>query len=94
MTTTTNPVHGERMPESVIQYCQQHPQKKVKFYCTNDKEMFCSKCILKHTQQKHEVINCSPKGKLDAKNNKFIRLFLALFSISYDFCPNKGLKPI
>ena len=22
MTTTTNPVHGERMPESVIQYCQ------------------------------------------------------------------------
>lgn len=25
--------------------------------------MFCSKCILKHTQQKHEVINCSPKGK-------------------------------
>jgi hypothetical protein len=28
-----------------------------------DREMFCSKCILKHTQQKHEVINCSPKGK-------------------------------
>ena len=25
--------------------------------------MFCSKCILKHTALKHEVINCSPKGK-------------------------------
>lgn len=23
--------------------------------------MFCSKCILKHTALKHEVINCSPK---------------------------------
>lgn len=23
--------------------------------------MFCSKCILKHTSLKHEVINCSPK---------------------------------
>jgi hypothetical protein len=29
----------------------------------NDKEMFCSKCILKHTQLKHEVINCSHKSK-------------------------------
>jgi len=46
-----------------IQYCQVHTSKKVKFYCVNDKEMFCSKCILKHTQQKHEVINCSPKSK-------------------------------
>lgn len=46
-----------------IKYCQTHTTKKVKFYCITDKEMFCSKCILKHTQQKHEVINCSPKSK-------------------------------
>ena len=31
--------------------------------------MFCSKCILKHAQQKHEVINCSPKGKNNLKLN-------------------------
>ena len=49
--------------EPQIMYCAQHPQKKVKFYCMVDRDMFCSKCILKHTQQKHEVINCSPKGK-------------------------------
>ena len=23
--------------------------------------MFCSKCILKHTNQKHDVVSCSPK---------------------------------
>ena len=61
MTTTTNPQHQGTAIESQIQYCTSHPTKKVKFYCIQDKEMFCSKCILKHTQQKHEVINCSPK---------------------------------
>ena len=64
MTTTTNPaLSTSQMSESQIQYCTQHPQKKVKFYCQQDRDMFCSKCILKHTSQKHEVINCSPKGK-------------------------------
>ena len=38
-----------------------HPTKKVKFYCKNDKQMFCSKCILKHTEMKHDVIPISPK---------------------------------
>jgi hypothetical protein len=60
MTTTTNPQQVV-IEQGTIQFCQQHPTKKVKFYCLNDKEMFCTKCILKHTQQKHEVINCSPK---------------------------------
>ena len=64
MTTTTNPAMStSQMAESQIQYCVSHPSKKVKFYCMQDRDMFCSKCILKHTQQKHEVINCSPKGK-------------------------------
>lgn len=45
----------------VISNCPVHPNKKIKFFCTIDKEMFCSKCILKHTAQKHEVISCSPK---------------------------------
>lgn len=62
MTTTTNPAMStSQMAESQIQYCVSHPSKKVKFYCMQDRDMFCSKCILKHTQQKHEVINCSPK---------------------------------
>lgn len=47
--------------EAQITYCGVHTSKKVKFYCVNDQEMFCSKCILKHTQMKHEVINCSCK---------------------------------
>lgn len=54
-TTSQNPA------ECSISYCTTHPSKKIKFFCKNDQELFCSKCILKHTQQKHEVINCSPK---------------------------------
>lgn len=61
MTTSTNPAIAQTPIECQIQYCSSHPQKKVKFYCMQDRDMFCSKCILKHTQQKHEVINCSPK---------------------------------
>ena len=75
MTTTTNPALGtSQMSESQIQYCQAHPAKKVKFYCMQDREMFCSKCILKHTQLKHEVINCSPKSK----SYRSLSLFLPL----------------
>ena len=44
-----------------IRFCEIHPSKKVKFYCKNDRSMFCSKCILKHTEMKHEVIQISPK---------------------------------
>jgi len=44
-----------------VRFCDIHPSKKVKFYCKNDRSMFCSKCILKHTEMKHEVIQISPK---------------------------------
>lgn len=44
-----------------IRFCDIHPSKKVKFYCKNDKLMFCSKCILKHTEMKHDIIQISPK---------------------------------
>ena len=44
-----------------VKFCEIHPTKKVKFYCKNDRTMFCSKCILKHTEMKHEVIQISPK---------------------------------
>lgn len=44
-----------------LTYCQTHTSKKIKFYCKNDQELFCSKCILKHTSQKHDVVSCSPK---------------------------------
>ena len=44
-----------------IRFCDVHPSKKVKFYCKNCRVMFCSKCILKHTEMKHEVIQISPK---------------------------------
>ena len=46
---------------SSIRYCDIHPSKKVKFYCNNDRSMFCSKCILKHTEMMHDVIKISPK---------------------------------
>ena len=62
MTTTTNPAMStSQMAESQIQFCAQHPSKKVKFYCKNDRQMFCSKCVLKHTEMKHDVIPISPK---------------------------------
>ena len=48
-------------PKQAIRYCDIHPSKKVKFYCKNDRSMFCSKCILMHTEMKHEVIQISPK---------------------------------
>ena len=64
MGVATNAVTGEEVDEpatNTIRYCEIHPQKKVKFYCKNDRSMFCSKCILKHTEMKHDVIQISPK---------------------------------
>jgi len=54
---------GENPGESKqgIRFCDIHPSKKVKFYCKNDRNLFCSKCILNHTEMKHEVIQISPK---------------------------------
>jgi hypothetical protein len=46
-----------------IQYCDVHKNKKVKFFCKSDQEMFCSKCVLKHTNAKHEVMPISFKSK-------------------------------
>ena len=46
---------------SMIRFCEIHPSKKVKFYCKNDRQMFCSRCVLKHTEMKHDVISISPK---------------------------------
>ena len=54
---------GSGQKDSAVQYCDTHRNKKVKFFCKNDTEMFCSKCVLKHTNAKHEVINCSYKSK-------------------------------
>jgi len=52
---------GDTVKASPIRFCDIHPSKKVKFYCKNDRSFFCSKCILKHTEMKHEVIQISPK---------------------------------
>jgi hypothetical protein len=52
---------SQNQPTNAIRYCEIHPSKKVKFYCKNDRSMFCSKCILKHTEMKHDVIQISPK---------------------------------
>ena len=55
-------VDGQDGPSTpAIRFCDIHPSKKVKFYCKNDKLMFCSKCILKHTEMKHDIIQISPK---------------------------------
>ena len=54
---------GPQDPNKVnpVRFCDIHPSKKVKFYCKNDRSFFCSKCILKHTEMKHDVIQISPK---------------------------------
>ena len=44
--------------------CEIHKNKKVKFYCKSDHELFCSKCVLKHTNAKHEVMPASYKSKI------------------------------
>ena len=46
--------------------CLRHSRqnKKVKFYCKSDHELFCSKCVLKHTNAKHEVMPASYKSKI------------------------------
>lgn len=54
-------VDAQGKQASSIKFCDIHPSKKVKFYCKNDRTMFCSKCILKHTEMKHDVIQISPK---------------------------------
>jgi hypothetical protein len=55
---------GETDPtkkDQAVRFCDIHPSKKVKFYCKNDRSLFCTKCILKHTEMKHDVIQISPK---------------------------------
>jgi len=64
MGVTTSSTTGEpdlNKIASAVKFCEIHPSKKVKFYCKNDRSMFCSKCILKHTEMKHDVIQISPK---------------------------------
>ena len=60
-----NEGNGETAPDGTrhtpVRFCEIHPSKKVKFYCKNDRSFFCSKCILKHTEMKHDVIQVSPK---------------------------------
>ena len=53
---------GSGQKENNLQFCDLHKSKKVKFYCKQDQEMFCSKCVLKHTNAKHEVLPCSFKS--------------------------------
>ncbi len=57
----TNPEVDEEEEETKekkghYKYCDVHPNKKVKFYCKNCRVMFCSKCILKHNEMRHEII--------------------------------------
>ena len=59
--TSQGDVNDPNKMASTVRFCDIHPSKKVKFYCKNDRSMFCSKCILKHTEMKHEVIQISPK---------------------------------
>jgi hypothetical protein len=59
--SSNNDNNSTDKPASSVKFCEIHPTKKVKFYCKNDRSMFCTKCILKHTEMKHEVIQISPK---------------------------------
>jgi hypothetical protein len=64
---------GSGSKEPGMAMCDIHKSKKVKFFCKNDGEMFCSKCVLRHTNNKHEVMPCSYKSiSLINGDNKFI----------------------
>ena len=54
--TSTGEANQDTKNSNPIRFCDIHPSKKVKFYCKNDRSFFCSKCILKHTEMKHDVI--------------------------------------
>jgi len=70
--TAAPPVKGGQETGPAISMCDVHKSKKVKFFCKNDQEMFCSKCVLRHTNLKHEVMPCSHKSN---------SIFLILFTI-------------
>ena len=56
------PIGSTPTAQSNVAMCEHHKNKKVKFFCKNDQEMFCSKCVLRHTNLKHEVVPCSYKS--------------------------------
>ena len=64
MTTPSSTTGNQGNKDPNIQNCDVHKNKKIKFYCKNDHEMFCSKCVLKHTNAKHEVMPCSYKSTI------------------------------
>ncbi len=43
--------------------CKNHPNKRIKYTCTNDNENLCTKCMQKHKKCQHNLINFGPKSK-------------------------------
>lgn len=64
MTQNSPSGNGSSPSQSSTAQCETHKNKKVKFFCKNDLEMFCSKCVLKHTNAKHEVTPVSHKSTI------------------------------
>lgn len=44
--------------------CKNHPNKRIKYNCSNDNENLCSKCVKKHRKNQHYIINFIPKSNL------------------------------
>jgi len=66
------PVHaGQKQEETKtsegpkVSFCDTHKNREIEFFCKSCNEMFCSKCVLKHTQQKHDVTPCSHQSKFE-----------------------------
>lgn len=52
-------------------FCEAHNDQKVNFFCKSDLELFCFKCVLKHTDAKHEVIQVeNEEVKYRPKNDR------------------------
>ena len=45
--------------------CKLHPTKKLKYYCSQDNENFCSLCLSNHTKLPHKVTQFIPRSKLN-----------------------------
>ena len=65
----------DHMPEDQSSefVCKLHPNKRIKYSCSNDNEYLCSKCIQKHKKSHHEIINFYPKSRFFMFENFFIQ---------------------
>ena len=50
----------QKKGQQQVLLCPKHSQKKIEFFCSSCTEYICSKCILTHVNDSHQVTQCSP----------------------------------